>query len=46
MASTGAGRPVKRSKLSAPCLTSSSSPPTTGTPRARAAATSAVPAAV
>jgi hypothetical protein len=28
MACTGAGRPVKRSKLSAPCLTSSSSPST------------------
>ena len=40
IASTGAGRPVKRSKLSAPWPTSSSSPSTTGIDRARAACTS------
>lgn len=41
--STGAGWPVKRSKLNAPCPTSSSNPSTTGTDRDLAAWASSVP---
>ena len=42
MTDTGAGTPVQRSKLAAPCRTSASRPSTTLQPAARAARTSAV----